>query len=152
MLSASPKTRKTGGPARVTRRRLADADNAVLTVVGGPSTFRREPCPGCPWRIDQTGRFPAEAFRLSAPSAYDGAFALFACHEAGPAKPVICAGFLLRNSRNNILARLRGLSGGPDCATSVELYASYRAMAIANGVDPDDPILAPCRADDEFPR
>lgn len=27
-----------------------------------------------------------------------------------------------------------------------ELHASYRAMAIANGVSPSDPILAPCRS------
>lgn len=26
-----------------------------------------------------------------------------------------------------------------------ELFENYRAMAIANGVAPDDPILAPCR-------
>jgi hypothetical protein len=27
------------------------------------------------------------------------------------------------------------------------LYDNYRSMAVANGVDPDDPILAPCRDD-----
>ena len=26
-----------------------------------------------------------------------------------------------------------------------ELHESYRAMAIANGVSPDDPVLAQCR-------
>ena len=27
----------------------------------------------------------------------------------------------------------------------LELFESYREMAIANGVDPDDPVLADCR-------
>lgn len=135
--------------ARITKRRLADANNAVLQVVGGSFAYRREPCGGCPWRIDQTGAFPAEAFRISAPTAYDASLETFACHESGPAKPAVCAGFLLRNSLHNIGARLKGIAGGADCRSDVDLHPSYRAMAVANGVSADDPIIARCRADDE---
>lgn len=31
----------------------------------------------------------------------------------------------------------------------IALYDSYREMAVANGVPPDDPIIAPCRANNE---
>ncbi|MGV9779539.1 DUF6283 family protein [Streptosporangium sp. NPDC003464] len=31
--------------------------------------------------------------------------------------------------------------------SDVELFGSYRQMAIASGVDADDPVLAPCRGD-----
>lgn len=112
-------------------------------------SYRREVCGGCPWRLDQTGSFPAEAFRISAPTSYDVAFETFACHESELVKPAICAGFLLRNSMNNIGCRLKGIAGGPFCRETVALHASYRAMATANGVAPDDPVLSRCRGDDE---
>lgn len=36
----------------------------------------------------------------------------------------------------------------PDSITSsVDLYANYREMAIANGVSPDEPALMNCRSD-----
>lgn len=128
----------------------AGPDHQVVQISGGKGSYRREPCAGCPWRTDQTGSFPAEAFRVSASTAYDAAFETFACHESASAKPAICAGFLLRNSVHNIGARLKGIAGGPGCHSDVDLFDSYRAMAIANGVAPDDPILAECRADDEM--
>lgn len=116
---------------------------------------RRKPCPTCPWRKDAAiGAFPAEAFRISANTAYDGAMATFSCHESGAKAPATCAGFLLANSANNIGVRI-ALSmgrldmeqvGNPD---DVPLFESYRAMAIANGVCPDDPRIAACRGDDE---
>lgn len=137
--------------ARVTRISPADRTNQVLSLVGGANaTYRRSGCSGCPWRVDQTGTFPAEAFRISASTSYDGAFEMFACHEAGAAKPVTCAGFLLQNSVNNIGARIKGIAGGADCCSDVELFPSYREMAIANGVASDDPALARCRADNEI--
>lgn len=137
--------------ARVTRRRLAGEDHAVVTVEGGGDAYRREPCPTCPWRLDATGEFPADAFKLSAHTAYDMAAAMFACHSSGAAKPATCAGFLVAGADHNLSARLghcRGLyrdvtDGGH------ELHPSYRAMAVANGVDPADPVLAPCRGVDE---
>ena len=50
--------------------------------------------------------------------------------------------------------RIRGMKNEFDPSSvsnpdGVELYESYRAMAIANGVDPRDARIAPCRADDE---
>lgn len=121
----------------------------------GKHVKRRKPCASCPWRKDAPiGAFPAEAFRHSAATAYDGAFNTFACHESGAEKPATCAGFLLRNARNNIGVRL-GLSYDRltlDDVTDagVELYDSYEAMAVANGVDPLDPVLDQCRADDDY--
>ena len=73
------KRSSTSTTPRVTQRRRAGADHQVVTVIseqGG--AYRREPCGGCPWRIDQTGVFPAEAFRHSARTAYDMATNCFA--------------------------------------------------------------------------
>ena len=137
---------------RVTNRRLADENHEVVTVVGDGG-YRRIPCRGCPWRVANAGEFPAEAFRLSADTAYDGAFNQFACHESGAEKAATCAGFLLRNSANNVGARIKAIKGEIDYSALVEpaeaLFGSYREMAIGNGVAPDDPVLARCRADDE---
>lgn len=122
---------------------------------GKHRSARAKPCPSCPWRKDaEIGAFPAEAYRLSARTCYDAALSTFACHESGVDKPAVCAGFLLANSANNLGVRL-GLSasrldldriGNPD---QVELYESYRDMAIANGVSEDDASIAPCRGDAE---
>lgn len=137
---------------KVTQTRMAGTDHAVITLEGGTTgAYRREPCRGCPWRVDNTGLFPAEAFRHSAPTAYDAAFHTFACHESGSKSPATCAGFLLRNSANNIGVRL-AVSGGRIDPSQVtdgghELHESYRAMAIANGVPADDPAIEPCRDD-----
>jgi Family of unknown function (DUF6283) len=131
----------------ITAVKMAGPDHAVLTVKGGGAGYRREPCGGCPWRVDQIGAFPAEAFRHSANTAEDMAQHAFSCHESGAEKPATCAGFLLRGALHNMLARLRwgrgdwaeGLSDGGH-----ELFRSYRAMAEANGVAADDPALARC--------
>jgi DNA-directed RNA polymerase subunit RPC12/RpoP len=133
---------------KVTAVHRADDRHRVLQI-DGVGAHRKAPCNGCPWRLDQTGKFPAEAFRLSADTCYDASFRLFGCHESGPQKPATCAGFLIANSVHNLTARMRGVAGGTGCASPVPLYPSYRAMAIANGVDPQDPAIAPCRADDE---
>ena len=120
----------------------------VLTVEGGGGSYRREPCPNCPWRVDAVGEFPAEAFRHSAPTAYDMAQNSFACHQSGCEKPATCAGFLLRGADHSFAIRLKRMKGQHfDDVTDGghELHDSYRAMAIANGVPADDPVLAPCR-------
>lgn len=134
---------------KITRRRFAGRDHAVLTVTGGDSIYRREPCEQCPWRKDQTGSFPAEAFVLSAPTSYDMAMHTFACHMSGTEKPATCAGFLLMNADNNLMVRLKVSDGKIDFSEIAdgghELHEGYRAMAVANGVDPDDEALALCR-------
>lgn len=140
--------------AEIVKVRPAGPKHQVVTVEGGRSgLYRREPCLKCPWRRDAVGEFPAEAFKHSASTAYDMAPNTFACHSSGVEKPAVCAGFLLRNSENNLGVRLMQLRGELDRAQvhdgGHKLFASYREMAVANGVDERDPVLAACRADDE---
>lgn len=130
--------------------RPAGEGHQVVTVksTGGKVLYRREPCPQCPWRVDATGVFPPEAFRHSARTAYDMAEEKFGCHDSGADKPATCAGFLLRGADHNLTVRvLRMKSEITDdvCDGNHALHEDYRAMAIANGVDPDDPVLKPCR-------
>lgn len=137
---------------RVKNRRPADENHQVVTIVGAGG-YRRIPCRGCPWRVANVGEFPDEAFRLTADTAYDGSFKQFGCHESGVEKSATCAGFLLRNSVHNLGARIKVIKGEINPNDLVEpteaLFGSYREMAIGNGVAPDDPVLARCRADDE---
>lgn len=144
--------------AIVTNRRLAGEDHAVITVEGGGHHYRREPCPDCPWRLDAVEKFPAEAFRHSANTATDGAHMLtvgvneathtFGCHQSGAGKPATCAGYILRGS-DAIGWRLSLALGKFDPKQvrqgRARLFDSYFAMAVANGVPPDDPALDGCR-------
>lgn len=135
-------------PAHILQARAAGDDHQVVTAEGGSGGYCRRPCADCPWRKDAVGVFPAEAFRHSAATAYDMADRTFACHQAGIENPKICAGFLLRGADHNLSVRLKRIKGGlrEDVSDAGhQLHASYRDMAIANGVDPDDPILEPCR-------
>jgi hypothetical protein len=98
----------------------------------------------------QTGVFPAEAFRESASTAYDGAIKTFGCHMNKSTAVATCAGFLLRHADNNIGIRL-SLTGERIDLDAVEdggfpVYPSYREMAIANGVSADDPVLRQVRS------
>lgn len=43
----------------------------VVEVHGLGDGYRRKPCEECPWRVDKTGGFPAEAFQHSANTAED---------------------------------------------------------------------------------
>lgn len=143
----SARSRKRGKP-EVVQIRPAGDDHQVVTVVGGKGTYRRAPCSDCPWRKDATGIFPAEAFRHSANTAYDMSEHAFACHQSGTEKPATCAGFLLRGAAHNLSVRLAYMQGRiQDDVTDggCELHESYRSMAVANGVAPDDPILVECR-------
>jgi len=144
----------TGSQCVISEVRPAGPDHQVVSVTGGRGDlYRREPCGDCPWRCDAVGVFPAEAFRLSAATAHDMSQRFFSCHSSGAEKPAICAGFLLRNSANNLGVRLKLMSGVIDMDQvhdgGHELHDSYRAMAIANGVPADDPALIGCRADNE---
>ncbi|CAB5514505.1 hypothetical protein LMG26857_03564 [Achromobacter anxifer] len=133
---------------RIVDVRPAGPEHQVVTVVGGKGSYRRQPCPKCPWRTDAVGEFPAESFRHSANTAYDMSDHVFACHDSGTKKPATCAGFLLRGADNNLAVRLAYMSGrleGDVTDGGCELHDSYRDMAVANGVDPEDPVLKPCR-------
>lgn len=115
---------------------------------------RARPCPQCPWRTDlPTGVFPASAYRHSASTAYDGAENVFSCHMQGRDKPATCAGFLLKGADHNLGVRFAILNNryNPEAVSDggVPLYKSYRAMAVANGVPANDPVLDRCRGVDE---
>ena len=130
--------------------RPAGTDHQVVTVVSEkPSGYRRKPCGTCPWRVDAVGEFPAEAFRHSANTAYDMSEYEFGCHESGKDKPATCAGYLLRGAAHNLTTRLKVITGKVNLQAvfddGLQLFKGYREMAEANGVPPDDPILAPCR-------
>lgn len=144
--------RKSSRRGRIVGVRRAGPDHAVVSVRKDRSdgySFRREPCAECPWRKDAPiGAFPAEAFRISADTAYDQSMRAFSCHMSGSEKPATCAGFLLRGAEHNLGVRIRYSAGDidPGSVTSkVELYDSYRDMAEANGVAPSDPRLTRCR-------
>lgn len=136
-------------PSRRTQVRQAGPEHQVITITTRSKTYRRRPCSDCPWRIDAVGEFPAEAFRHSARTAYDMSEHVFACHQSGVRRSAICAGFLLRGAGHNLAVRLRIMAGsinpGAVSDAGTALHASYRAMAVANGVDPDDPVLEECR-------
>ncbi|MFJ1768020.1 DUF6283 family protein [Amycolatopsis sp. NPDC088138] len=118
----------------------------VITYMAPGAAYQATPCTRCPWLRDSpTGAFPPEVFQHSAHTAYDLATHKFGCHSSPRDEPKTCAGFLLRGSAHNLAVRVHG----PDVPTAVStdrpLYDDYREMAIANGVAPDDPTLAPCR-------
>ncbi|HBO7965336.1 TPA: hypothetical protein L5C46_003803 [Pseudomonas aeruginosa] len=129
--------------------RWADWYHQVVTIKSGRKHACKVPCKDCPWRRDAVGVFPAEAFRLSAATAYDMSDRTFGCHTTGKEKPTTCAGFLLRGADHNLSVRLNLINGELDLNQvsdgGVDLFDSYAEMAIANGVDPEDPILKPCR-------
>lgn len=134
---------------RIIQVQPAGPDHQVVSVKGKYTGHMKKPCPTCPWRKDATGEFPAEAFRHSAPTAYDMSQHVFACHASGVEKGKTCAGFLLRGATHNLAVRL-GYGNGrygesPVTDGGHELYDSYREMAVANGVDPNDPVLKECR-------
>ena len=116
----------------------AGPDHQVAVVPGAPHAYRREPCPGCPWHIDQTGVFPPEAFEHSANTAKPGSLHTFGCHESGIEKGATCAGFLLRGAADNEAARILIAEGHIDPAQVHDgghaLQPSYGDMAVANGV------------------
>lgn len=132
---------------KIIRSKHADENHQVLTVAGPGGRHRRTPCSDCPWRKDAVGIFPAEAFRISANTAEDMAETKFGCHQSGSEKTATCAGFLLRGADHNLSIRLlrsRGEIPEPDDA-GLDLFEDYFDMAVANGVDPNDPALKAVR-------
>ncbi|GGL55109.1 DUF6283 family protein [Planomonospora parontospora] len=120
----------------------------VTTAVSRDGEYQTSPCARCPWRKDAPlGAFPPEVYRHSASTTYDMSVHVFSCHACTAEQPKTCAGFLLRGAADNLAIRRRNHDYSDVHAGGAELYDSYRDMAIANGVDPDDPALAPCRGD-----
>jgi hypothetical protein len=115
------------------------------------STFpaRKAPCAECPWRKDvPPGKFPPERYLALAGTAYDMAKNVFACHMSKDEKPAACAGYLSRSADHNLSVRLAYMQGQlepMDRSGGLALYDDYRALAVANGVEPDNPALKPCR-------
>jgi len=143
-------TRRTA--AIITDSKPAGPDHRVVSVQGGSAhDYQRRPCPTCPWRKDAVGEFPAEAFRHSAHTCYDLSMETFGCHSAGLEGNRTCAGFLLSLSADhNMRVRLAAFDGGGLDRRRIDagghdLFDTYREMAVANGVHPDDPVLALCR-------
>lgn len=151
--------------ATVLDSRPAGADHAVTTVTGGDRHFRIRPCADCPWRRDAVGKFPPDAFRLSAntgaehlsiPSVcetelnerFNTVSHTFGCHSSGVERPVTCAGYILRG-KDSLSWRIAMAHGKFDptrvSAGGAKLFRSYYEMAVANGVPADDPALAACR-------
>lgn len=132
-------------------RRHIDEGHDVVTVhsagEGDRWRYRRRPCGGCPWRVDQTGTFPAGAFEATARTAHDMSPHMFGCHESGMERSATCAGFLLRGADHNLAVRMKASRGAFDPGLvsdgGHELHESYVAMALANGASHE--ALGGCR-------
>lgn len=111
---------------------------------------RKRPCADCPWRRDAPiGHFPPEAFIRLASSAHDMDRKVFQCHDTTDQVPLVCAGFLERGADHNLTIRLAYSNGDferTDRTGGEDLYADFREMAVANGVDPEHPELRSCRS------
>lgn len=131
----------------------AGRHHEVVSIEGRSRSYKRKPCDECPWRKDKAGSFPPEAFKHSANTATDMSEHTFACHMAGPENPAVCAGFLMMGADHNLAVRMRYMSGAWDFDSisdgGFDLWDSYVAMAVGNGVDPDDAALKDCRGNDE---
>ena len=58
-----------------------------------------------------------------------------------------------RADANNEVVTIKASMGKIDFEQIVDpggLFGSYREMAVANGVDPDDPVIASCRGDRDY--
>lgn len=142
------------GPVLIQVRPALEGEFGVFTILKPGHAHQEEVCRRCPWRTDAPiGAFPPDVFRSSARTSYDMSRHMFGCHNSKRDEPLTCAGFLLRGAANNRAVRLALIKGRIDLSkvhSPVELYTSYREMAVANGVDPDDPALARCRDDSAF--
>jgi hypothetical protein len=110
---------------------------------------RKRPCGNCPWRLDApVGEFSPARYRKLAACAADMSSVLFTCHKSTEAQPVVCAGFLSVGADHNLAVRMALITfrlQQQDRSGGVALHPSFRAMAIAQGVPPDDPALTQCR-------
>lgn len=137
--------------ANITKITPVDDNHQVVSTRCTDGGYMKRPCRDCPWKKSSVGVFPAEAFRVSAHTSYDMAPETFACHSAGIQRPKVCAGFLMMGSAHNLGARLQLMRGDIDLSQvsdgGHDLFEHYKAMAIANGVAPDDPCLLRSRTE-----
>lgn len=113
--------------------------------------YCRTPCVECPWRRDaKPGKFPPERYIKLAPTAYDMARGVFACHMTNEGKEVACAGFIISQGAHNLSLRMSRQSF--EARTDAPLFFTYRELAIANGVPADHPALRQCRDDGQTGR
>jgi len=116
------------------------------------------PCQECPWKVDaEAGKFPTCRYeQLTATAGAPGAEVwldapIFACHKSPEGGERACAGWLATVGRDHLGIRMAVITGRLDPVALdpgegwPELHPTYAAMAIANGVDPDDPTLRRCR-------
>lgn len=104
------------------------------------------PCAECPWRRDvPVGKFPPERYVALAPTAYDMAGTVFACHMSREGGEFACAGFILQSSAHNFACRMARQR--LEVRSPYPLFDTYRQLAVANGVPIDHPALDRCRDD-----
>jgi hypothetical protein len=96
------------------------------------------------------GKFAPDRFVALAHTAYDMSQVQFACHKSAEGEEFTCAGFLLAGGAHNLGVRLALHRGAIDLnavQSPYPLFSSFRAMAIANGVEALHPSLNLCRDD-----
>lgn len=107
-----------------------------------PGFRMRTTCDECPWRTDvAVGRFPPERFIKLRNTVKQGLNPLFACHKTLEGGDEACVGYLLVDGENNFTVRLAASRGDikrDDLHAAGPLYESFEAMAIANGVKPEE--------------
>lgn len=111
-------------------------------------------CVECPWRRSApAGKFSADKYRELATTAEDMSQRVFTCHMTPEHKPNACAGWIQQQGGHNLTIRMALISGAIDLAEIEpvpDLHANYREIAIANGVDDDDPALDKIRNDGQL--
>lgn len=115
----------------------------------GPFAMART-CAECPWRRDvPTGKFPPERYIALADTCAPGGLApVFACHMTPDGGERACAGMLAACGMDSNRVRLAvafGLWKPGEAEAAGPLFASFPAMAEANGVPADHPALDPWR-------
>lgn len=115
----------------------------------------KKPCDECPWRRDVApGRFPPERFVALAETAYDLSRRMFACHKSPDGCEFACAGFLRKSAAHNLSVRMAARGGLIDLSEigdgGFPLFSDYVEMAVANGVEANDPALRGCRRDGQL--
>jgi hypothetical protein len=99
-------------------------------------------CSACPWRKDvPVGVFPPERFIALAATVKQDFGPVFACHKTTEGQDSACVGYLLTEGTENFNVRIASIRGALDMKklkSEYPLYATFKEMALANGVAPED--------------